>query len=187
MMVMLMPTDSAESSSITQGTVHWKHDDAYAQALGNKPEYAGRVRQVGPNIWPVRGSIRSYHTPSQPHSQNQGHAVFSQEMFASEMERALEVERTRHTSEMERALEAERARQASEIERVLEGERAQHKLQMDEVLAAQSQIMSRFSQMESLWHQLVSVPGVSNDNVVPDKNSAHYMNISSVDSRSGNN
>jgi siderophore synthetase component len=108
-------------------------------------------------------------------------------MFASEMERALEVERTRHTSEMERALEAERARQASEIERVLEGERAQHKLQMDEVLAAQSQIMSRFSQMESLWRQSVSVPGVSNDNVVPDKNSAHYMNISFVDSRSGNN
>jgi hypothetical protein len=67
---MLMPTDSAESSSITQGTVRWRHDDAYAQALGNKPEYAGKVRQVGPNIWLVRGSIRSYHTPSQPHSQN---------------------------------------------------------------------------------------------------------------------
>jgi hypothetical protein len=62
--------------------------------------------------------------PSQLHSQNQGHTVFPQEMFASEMERALEVERARHASEMERALEAERARQASEIERVLEGERA---------------------------------------------------------------
>jgi hypothetical protein len=123
-MVMLMPTDSVDSSSITQGTVRWRHDDAYAQALGNKPEYAGRVRQVGPNIWPVRGSIRSYHTPSRLDSQNQGHAVFPQEMFASEMERALEVERARHASEMERALEAERARQASEIERVLEGERA---------------------------------------------------------------
>jgi hypothetical protein len=137
-MVMLMPTDSAESSSVTQGTVRWRHDDAYAQAFDNKPEYAGRVRQVGPNIWHVRGSIRSYHTPSQPHSQNQGHTVFLQEMFASEMEKALEVERARHTSKMERALEAERARQNLEIERVLDGERARHKLQMDEVLAAQS-------------------------------------------------
>jgi hypothetical protein len=186
-MVMLMPTDSADSSSVTQGTVRWRHDDAYAQAFGNKPEYASRVRQVGPNIWLVRGSIRSYHTPSQPHSQNQGQAVFPQEMFASEMERALEVERARHASEMERALEAERARQASEIERVLEAEWARHKLQMDEVLAAQSQIMSHFSQMESLWRQSVSVPGVSHDNIVPDKNSAHHMNVSSVDSRSGNN
>jgi hypothetical protein len=69
---MLMPTDSAESSSVTQGTVRWRHDDTYAQALGNKPEYAGRVRQVGPNIWPVLWSIRSYHTPSQPRSQIKG-------------------------------------------------------------------------------------------------------------------
>lgn len=88
---------------------------------------------------------------------------------------------------MERALEAERARQASEIERALEGERAGHKLQMDEVLAAQSQIMSRFSQMESLWRQSISVPGVSNDNAIPDKNSAHHMNVSSVDSKLGDN
>jgi len=63
---MLMPTDSTKSSSITQGTVRWRHDDVYAQALDNKPEYAGRVRQVWPNIWPVWGSIHSYHTPSQP-------------------------------------------------------------------------------------------------------------------------
>jgi hypothetical protein len=135
----------------------------------------------------MQGSIRSYHTPSQPRSQNQGHAVFPQEMFAFEMERALEVERALHTSEMEKALKAERAQQASKIEKALEGERARHKLQMDEVLAAQSQIMSRFSQMESMWRQSVFVPGVSNDNAVPDKNSAHHMNVSSVDSRSGNN
>lgn len=103
------------------------------------------------------------------------------------MKRALEVERAQHVSEMERALEAERARQASEIERVLEGEQAWHKLQMDEELAAQSQIMSCFSQMESLWLQSVSVPGVSHDKIMSDKNSAHHMNVSSVDSRSCNN
>jgi hypothetical protein len=89
---------------------------------------------------------------------------------------------------MEIALEAERARQTSEIERALEGERARHKSQIDEVLAVQSQIMSCFSQMESLWRQSVSVLKVSNDNAVPDKNFAHHMNvISSIDSRSGNN
>jgi hypothetical protein len=37
-----------------------------------------------------------------------------------------------------------------EIEKALEGEWARHKAQMDEVLAAQSQIMSRFREMESL-------------------------------------
>jgi len=31
--MMLMPTDSAESSSMTQVTIRWRHDDAYAQAL----------------------------------------------------------------------------------------------------------------------------------------------------------
>jgi hypothetical protein len=109
-------------------------------------------------------------------------------MFAFEMERALEVERAQHASEMERVLEAERGRQASEVERALESEWAGHKSQMDEVLAAQSQIMSHFSQMESLWRQSVFVPEVSNDNAAPDKNSAHHMNvILSVDSRSGNN
>jgi len=76
----------------------------------------------------MRGSISSYYTPSQPQSQNQGHPVFPQVMLASEIERALEVERARHTSEMERALEADRAQQASEIERALEGERARHKV-----------------------------------------------------------
>jgi hypothetical protein len=59
---------------------------------------------------------------------------------------------------------------------------------MDELLAAQSQIMSRFSQMELFWRQSLSVPGVSNDNIAQDKNSTHQINvISSVDSESGNN
>jgi hypothetical protein len=35
---------------VTQGMIRWRPDDVYAQALGNKPEYASRVRQVGPNI-----------------------------------------------------------------------------------------------------------------------------------------
>jgi hypothetical protein len=77
---------------------------------------------------------------------------------------------------------------AFEIEKALEDEPAQHKAQMDEVLAAQSQIISHFSQMESLWCQSLFVREVSNDNTAPDKNSTHQINvISSVDSRSGNN
>jgi hypothetical protein len=85
------------------------------------------------------------------------------------------------------ACQSDTPQNCSEMERALEGERARHKLQMDEVLTVQSQIMCRFSQMESLWRQSVSVLGVSHDNIVPDKNSAHHMNVSSVDSRSGNN
>jgi hypothetical protein len=56
------------------------------------------------------------------------------------------------------------------IERVLEGERAWHKAQMDEVLAAQSEIMSYFSQMELMWRQSEFLAVVSNNNAVPDKN-----------------
>ncbi|KAE8038682.1 hypothetical protein FH972_011163 [Carpinus fangiana] len=34
-------------------------------ALENKPEYVGRVRQVGPDILPVLGNTQTYYTPSQ--------------------------------------------------------------------------------------------------------------------------
>ncbi|XP_059442057.1 uncharacterized protein LOC132174413 [Corylus avellana] len=61
----LIPTDPTASSSITEGTVRWAPNDAFDQAIGNKPEYASRVRMAGPNILPVRGTIRSYYTPSQ--------------------------------------------------------------------------------------------------------------------------
>jgi hypothetical protein len=69
-MLELMPNDPAAASSVTEGTVRWCPGDAYSQALGNKPEYAGRVRQVGPGPLPVRGSTRTYYTPSQSRTQN---------------------------------------------------------------------------------------------------------------------
>ncbi|XP_059436912.1 uncharacterized protein LOC132170001 [Corylus avellana] len=65
MMKELLPTDPALTSSVTEGTVRWTPNNAYAQAHGNKPKYAARVRQVGPNVLPVRSSIHSYYTPSQ--------------------------------------------------------------------------------------------------------------------------
>jgi hypothetical protein len=61
------PTESVEGPS---RTVQWIPDDAYVQAHGNKPEYAGCVRGVSKNILPVRGYIHSYYTPSQARPQN---------------------------------------------------------------------------------------------------------------------
>jgi hypothetical protein len=69
-MLELMPNDPAAVSSVTEGTVRWCPGDAYSQALENKPEYAGRVRQVGPGPLPVRDSTRTYYTPSQSRTQN---------------------------------------------------------------------------------------------------------------------
>jgi hypothetical protein len=44
--------------------VRWAPNDTYEQAIG-RPEYARRVRQVGPNVTPVRGTCFSYRPRSQ--------------------------------------------------------------------------------------------------------------------------
>jgi hypothetical protein len=62
MMLELMANDSAASSSVIEGTVQWCPNNVFSQALGNKPEYVGKVRQVGPGILPVRGSTQTYYT-----------------------------------------------------------------------------------------------------------------------------
>jgi hypothetical protein len=59
------PTDLAALSSMTDGTVRWRPDDAYSQVFGNKPEYSGRVRGVGKNVRPVSGTTQKYYTPTQ--------------------------------------------------------------------------------------------------------------------------
>jgi len=66
--VELKPNDPVALYGVTQGTVRWAPNDTYNQALDNKPEYAGRVRQVGPVILPIRGTTQSYYTPSQARS-----------------------------------------------------------------------------------------------------------------------
>ena len=86
-MLELMPNDLAAVQSVTEGTVRWCPGDAYSQALGNKPEYAGRVRQAGPGIRPVRGSTRTYYTPSQPRSQNTGDSHMAERIRELELER----------------------------------------------------------------------------------------------------
>jgi hypothetical protein len=69
-MIRLADSDPAEQVEGPEGTVRWAPNDAYAQAHGNKPEYAGHVCGVSKNILPVRGHIHSYYTSSQSRSQN---------------------------------------------------------------------------------------------------------------------
>jgi hypothetical protein len=54
-----LSTDPAATQSVSQDTMRWELNDAYEQAIG-RPEYAGRVRQAGPNVTPVRGKCFSY-------------------------------------------------------------------------------------------------------------------------------
>jgi hypothetical protein len=52
----LEDSDPAALVEGPEGTIRWAPNDAYAQAHGNKPEYAGRVRGVSKNILPVSGT-----------------------------------------------------------------------------------------------------------------------------------
>jgi hypothetical protein len=57
-------SDPAATQSVSEDTVRWAPNDAYEQVLG-RPEYAGRVRQVGHNVTLVRGTCFSYWARSQ--------------------------------------------------------------------------------------------------------------------------
>jgi hypothetical protein len=59
-----LSTDPAATQSVSQDMVRWAPNDVYEQAIG-RPEYEGRVRQVGPNVTPVRGTCFSYRSRSQ--------------------------------------------------------------------------------------------------------------------------
>ena len=64
----LIPTDLAALLSVTKGTVRWAPNDAYAQALGNKPKYTGKVRQVGQNVLLCGAAYtHTIHRPKQSH------------------------------------------------------------------------------------------------------------------------
>ncbi|XP_062173324.1 uncharacterized protein LOC133878802 isoform X2 [Alnus glutinosa] len=155
-MTELIPTDLAALSSVTQGTVRWAPNDAYAQAHDNKPEYAGRVRQVGPNVLPVRGTIHSYYIPSQARSQSSRHSTISQEV----LDRALKAERARHKAEMDAVL-------ASQAQMVTRYE-------------------ARFCQLEEMMRQSISVPEVTQHTTTPNRAFIPCLNVrSSVGSGSG--
>ncbi|XP_059441611.1 uncharacterized protein LOC132173941 isoform X2 [Corylus avellana] len=128
----LIPTDPAASSSVTERTVRWASNNAYAQAIGNKPEYAGRVRQVGPNVLPVRGTIHSYYTPSQARSQNTRHFAVSQEL----LDKALEAERAHYKAQLEARLAAEREQIVARVALQVVANLAEKKAQMTAMFEA---------------------------------------------------
>lgn len=59
-----LSSDLAATQRVSEDMVRWTPNDAYEQALG-RPKYAGRVRQVGLNVTPVRGTCFSYRARSQ--------------------------------------------------------------------------------------------------------------------------
>jgi hypothetical protein len=59
-----LSSDPAATQSVLGDTVRWAPNDAYEQAVG-RPEYAGRVRQVGPNVTLVCGTSFSCRSCSQ--------------------------------------------------------------------------------------------------------------------------
>jgi uncharacterized protein YaiL (DUF2058 family) len=184
LMKSLQVTDSATQVDGPRGSIRWAPNDAYAQAHGNKPEYAGRVRGVSKNILPGPDNCRSYYTPSKARTQNLRNSAAMQQMI----ETALEAEREQHR--IQRAREREEIT-AHELPMRLPHEvTAQVSTQMAEMqaqMAAQAQMMREY---EAKMRQLVegsgrvvtSEPEVTNV-MVP----APIIYRSSVDSRSGNN
>jgi hypothetical protein len=73
----------------------WAPNDEYEQAIG-RPEYAGRVRQVGPNVTHLCGTCFSY----RPYSQGAPSAGTSRDWAENE----------RQMAEMREMLRAERER-----------------------------------------------------------------------------
>jgi hypothetical protein len=117
-----------------EGTIRWAPNDAYAQAHGNKPEYAGRVRGVSKNILPVRGHIHSYYTP-RPNATPpavvaemiQSAIQLREQQLREEMNQQMDAMTQQFTQRMEEAL-AQQAAQYEERFRSLEG----HRVRMSE-------------------------------------------------------
>jgi hypothetical protein len=128
----LIPTNPAASESVTEGMVHWLLRDAYSQAFGNMPEYAGRVREVGKNVGPVPGTTQTYYTPTLGRSQ---HARYSTSTSQEEINRACAL-----------ILEAEWGACAVEIETILEREFKAVKEQFNVLWArCEAELVSRSS------------------------------------------
>jgi len=110
-----LSTDPAATDPVSSDTVRWAPGDAYEQAVG-RPEYGDRVRQVGPNVTPVRGTCFSYraHTrggPAEGTSQDwAAHKIV-------EMDIMLQAERERNDG-LEGIVRAERERADSMEQRI---------------------------------------------------------------------
>jgi hypothetical protein len=95
-MMQSLANDPAATQSVSEDTVHWAPNDAYEQAVG-RHEYAGRVRQVGPNVTPIRGTCFSYRARSQrPPSRGTSRDWAENARQMTEMKEMLRVERERN-------------------------------------------------------------------------------------------
>jgi hypothetical protein len=91
-----LSTDLAATQSVSQDTVRWAPNNAYEQAIG-RPEYAGRVRQVGPNVTPVRGTCFAYRSRSQgAPSDSTSQALAENTREVADLRAELRVERERN-------------------------------------------------------------------------------------------
>ena len=173
----------AESIEGLPGTLRWTPDDAYTQAHGNKPKYAGRVCGVSKNILPVRGNIHSYYTPSQARSQNAPPSAVVSEMIA----KALEEKDELHKQKMEERL----AQQKEEMEEHFAQQRDEHRLDMEAITKQfAAQMVAYDTRFWSLKGTTVInlEPEVTTERGVHDLGSpARPIVRSSVDSTQGNN
>jgi hypothetical protein len=125
----LEDSDPAALVEGPEGTIRWAPNDAYAQAHGNKPEYAGRVRGVSKNFLPVRGYIHTYYTP-RPNATPpavveemiQSALALREQQMREEMNQQMDAMTQQFTKRMEEAL-AHQATQYEERFRSLEGHR----------------------------------------------------------------
>jgi hypothetical protein len=117
-MTQSLASDPAATQSVSADTVRWAPNDAYEQAIG-RPEYAGRVRQVGPNVTPVRGTCFSY----RPRSQGGPSQGTSRDW----------AEQSRKMEEMQVELHAERARNDRLEQRVQQFDGIEQRLRQMEV------------------------------------------------------
>jgi hypothetical protein len=125
----LEESDPAALVEGPEGMIRWALNDAYAQAHGNKLEYAGCVHGVSKNILPVRGHIHSYYTP-RPNATPPTPAVVSEmiqsaielkeQQLREEMNQQMDAMTQQFTKRMEEAL-AHQAAQYEERFRSLEG------------------------------------------------------------------
>jgi hypothetical protein len=117
-MTQSLASDPAATQSVSADTVRWAPNDPYEQAIG-RPEYAGRVRQVGPNVTPVRGTCFSY----RPRSQGGPSQGTSRDW----------AEQSRKMEEMQAELHAERARNDRLEQRVQQFDGIEQRLRQMEV------------------------------------------------------
>jgi hypothetical protein len=171
------PTKSVKGSS---QTVRWTPDDAYTQAHGNNPEYAGHVRGVNKNILLVRGYIHFYYTPSQVRSQNTPPLVVISEII----KKSLEVKEEQHKQEMGERL----AQQREEMEgRVAQQMGAMSAVLTERFAAHMAAYEARFRSLEGST-VVSSDPEVTTKGVVHDLGSlARRIIRSSANSTQGNN